>query len=823
MIQRHLRHTAGAILLALFMLTGTSALLQDNAQLRFVHAIPGAAAIDIYLDGQLAARNLNLGDSTAYISAPAAQQRITVTPTGATTVLWEQTYTPASGKAYTLVASSFDQPVEFTSFEDLLDPLPLGKARFTTIHAIADAPTVDVVLDDGRPLVLAQSYNQPFGTLDVPVFAYNLAVVPAGGAVEDAILTLDGVALNSGHSYMLLLYGTAANPQSKILSTPTRPETANSGFIRLVHAIPDAPTVDVYLGEGVLAATLTNPEGGSNTTDYIAVPAGDYAVELRPNGSTDDSVLLSTSATVNSGDYITALAQSQEGDIVLNFLTDAVSSITAGEALIRVVNATTEDLSASLASGTIVANNLAAGSASSISSIAPATDSLILSGTASGTNNLPEQDFYGGTFYDVLVFDGTAAVSSAALAQSAGSAPGASATSLATAAQPTEVLPTPVPVAQPTTAPVEPAAAQPTVAPVVLPVSDLPTGRVFNLNVDANLHLRQYPDTQALSLGTVPFGTILTVNGREGALADIFISATQIPPDYEYVDPVSLLPDDKTDLPSEETWLNVTYNTPDGGTIDAWVRADFIDIREATGEQIRLRDLDTVPGNQPGEARNTDITPPPAKQDLVTVRVINLDPGANLNVRRTPDPTGEVLAQLPLNTVAEFLGLSEAGDWVYLSYASPDGVTITGWSSTSFLQLNLNGEPTDLQTLEAKGLLVTTDLEQRGSQTVGAAPVIAPTVDPTIDAVVAEVALDPGANLNLRRNPDVTAEVLAQIPSGTRVIVAERTADALWLNVTYEGISGWIAAQTDTAIFVRLSFNGAPFDIEDVPVLTEAG
>ncbi len=394
-----------------------------------------------------------------------------------------------------------------------------------------------------------------------------------------------------------------------------------------------------------------------------------------------------------------------------------------------------------------------------------------------------------------------------------------------TAAQPTEVLPTPVPVVQPTAAPVEAAAvpAQPTVAPVVLPASDFPTGRVFNLNVDANLHLRQYPDANALSLGTVPFGTILTVNGREGELEEIFISATQIPPDYEYLDPVSLLPDEDTDLAPEETWLNVTYNTPDGGTIEAWVRADFIDVREASGEQIRLRDIETVPGNRPGEARNTDITPPPAKQDLVTVRVINLDSGANLNVRRTPDPLGEVLAQLPLNTVAEFLGISEAGDWIYLSYASPDGVTITGWSSTAFLQLNLNGELTDLETLEAEGLLTNTDIEQRGSQTVGAQPVVAPTLDPTIDAIVAEVALDPGANLNLRRNPDVTAEVLAQIPSGTRVIVTERTPDALWLNVTYEGVAGWVAAQTDTALFVTLSFNGAPFAIEEVPVITQAG
>ncbi|MBZ0298509.1 MAG: SH3 domain-containing protein, partial [Anaerolineae bacterium] len=324
-------------------------------------------------------------------------------------------------------------------------------------------------------------------------------------------------------------------------------------------------------------------------------------------------------------------------------------------------------------------------------------------------------------------------------------------------------------------------------------------------------------------LGTVPFGTILTVNGREGALEEIFISATQVPPDYEYVDPVSLLEDDKADLNPEETWLSVTYNTPDGGTIDAWVRADFVDVREASGDKVRLRDLVTVPANRPGESRNTNITSPQEQKDVATVRVINLDPNANLNVRRTPETTGEVLAQLPLNTIAEFQGISEDETWILLRYSGADGVTVTGWSSADFLELNLNGSPTDLEELNLKGLLNIADTTQRGAQTVGAPSVVVPTVDPTIDAVVAEVALDPGANLNLRRSPDSNAEVLAQIPSGTRVIVSERTEDARWLNVAYEGVEGWIAAQTDTAVFVRLSFNGGAFNIEDIPVAVTGG
>lgn len=817
---KKLRTALFLVLAFTLLMAGTGVLSQapQDTLLRFAHAIPGAAAVDIYINSELTVADLDFGQASSYIEVPSSNLLITVTPTGATSPLWEQNYTPGTGRAFTLVASSFQEPVAFTAFEDTLEPLDVGKARFTTIHAIADGPAIDVVLDDGRPLVVQQAYNQPYGTLDVPVFAYNLAVVPSGEDAENALITLDNTPLNTSTSYMLLVYGTAANPQAELLSAPAQAASEDTGYLKFIHAAPAAPAVDVYINDGVLAATLLPPGEAANATNYIALPAGDYDVELRPSGEQD--VLLSTSATVNSDEYTTAVALGDGEEIALSLLQDDISGVTPDQAFVRVINASEESISASLSDGTVIGSDVASGSASDITATAPDVQSIALLSGAESVS-LPEQPFYGGAFYDVVaVADAEAStISESALAQTVGSAPGATGGTqlVEEIAEPT-AAPT-VAAVQPTEAPPAPTTApQPTAAPVVIPAGDAITGRVFNLNVDANLHLRQYPDTQALSLGTVPFGTILTVNGREGELEEIFISATQIPADYEYVDPVSLLEDERDDLNPEETWLNVTYDTPDGGTIQAWVRADFIDVREASGDQVPLRDLETVAGNLPGEALNTDITPPPVPENVVMVEVINLDPNANLNVRRTPDTLAEVLVQLPLGTTAEFLGLSEDGEWILLRYAAGDGTITTGWASTGFLQLVYRGNAVDQAELDERGLLVIADTTQRGSQTVGAAPVIAPTVDPTIDAIVAEVALDPGANLNLRRSPDTNAEVLAQIPSGTQLIVSARTADSQWLNVTYEGIDGWVAAQTDEAVFVVLSFNGAPVEFEEIPV-----
>lgn len=822
----HWKRLALSFLLILFVLSlgGMTALAQsgDSALVRFVHAIPGASAIDVFTNGQLTVSNLAFGQATEYINLPAGQSALTVTQTGVTSPLWQQVITPGAGQTLTMVVSSFTNPVAFTAFEDILDPLPLGKARFTIIHAISDAPPVDILLDDGRPVLLQVAYNQTAGTLDVPVFPYNMVVVPSGEGVDSALLSLGTLALNSGTSHIVLLYGTAVTPQFKLLSAPTH-SGAGSGFVRFVHGVPGAPAVDVYVNDTPVA-TLTDPVGSSPATRYISVPAGTYTVALRGTGTQQN--LVSESLTVESGDRITALALGPSDSISVKMLTDEVADAVPNQALIRVINGSSSDtaFSASLEDGTVVAENVAAGEASSIASITPGSGALILSPSEGENVSIPSARYYGGTFYNVLAFGGDStfvtSLEPVALAQGIASAPGAEIVTVAAA--PTATL-VPSPEAQTAEQPAEQPTLPPpttaTLAPIIAAPSDNTlTGRVFNLDPSANLQLRQYPNSQALSLGVIPPGTTVTVNGREGELANLPLSATQIPDDYEYIDPVTLLESERADLDSAATWLYVTYNTPDGGFIDAWARSDYIDVRTAGGGRVPLRNILTIPANTPGESRNTNVTGPQGRRDRVTVVVFNLAPGTNLNARRTPESTGEVLAQLPLGTVAEFVGLKDDGDWIFLSYAAPDGSTITGWSSTQYLTYQLNGVPTTPEILQEKGLLATAADDERGRQTAGAVPIAQPTVNPVRDAIVAVVELNPGANLNLRRNPASNAEVLAPIPSGTRLLVSERTGDGNWLHVTYEGIDGWIAARLDTAIFVRLTFNEREFELLDVPI-----
>jgi uncharacterized protein YraI len=89
-----------------------------------------------------------------------------------------------------------------------------------------------------------------------------------------------------------------------------------------------------------------------------------------------------------------------------------------------------------------------------------------------------------------------------------------------------------------------------------------------------------------------------------------------------------------------------------------------------------------------------------------------------------------------------------------------------------------------------------------------------PTVNPLRDVFVAEVILDPGANLHLRRQPDSASESIALIPANTQLVVDGRTEDGIWLRATFEGLQGFIASQ-----FTVITFNGNLADASDVPVI----
>lgn len=812
------------------------ALAQDTAPalVRFVHAIPGAAAVDIFANDTLTIAELDAGSATAHLSVPAGDYSLRVTQAGSDTVLWEQDVTLAAGSAQTLIATS-TEPLSFQSFQDDLAPLRLGTARFTAIHAIPDAGAVDVLLADGRPVVSALEFGQTYGTLDIPALTYQFAVVNSGESLDAAIVPTTPYPLSSGTSYALVVYGTAEQPQTLLLVAPANADGA-AGHLRVTHAFPGAGAVDVLVNNTVVAPSLAY---GSGETGFMALPPDDYQVLFREAGT--EVNLATVSVTLAEDSYVTVAVFPAADGIGAEAFTTDVAPVNATEAIFNVVNLLPEGATTSVAlnDGTTLSGDVTAG-ASSAAIVEPADSGATVSvadGNATRDLALMLDAVYGGVVYDVYIVqaeDGPEALMLApvSLAQSIGSAPGAAAVAVV---EPEEVTPeevdteenTEVVMDEPTTAPVEepvpteaapvetqpaPTEAAPTPAPpTAAPTESAPTARVL-LDPGANLQLRQYPSSQALSLGLAPSGSTLTVVGRQGAEVPGPFE-TPDPEATEWVDPASLLGEGEF-LDRLETWLFVSYETDDGGQIDAWVNSFYVSVNRANGDIVPLHTLPTVPSNRAGEAYNTVVGAPTIEEVLPQAVVGGLDEGVNLQIRRTPDIAGESLTLVPNGTTLDLLGMNEERSWAFVRYATDEG-SVTGWANVLFLvEYTYQGEALTFAQLESRNRIETIDDSRRGTEAGEIAAPVTAESDSLADAVTGEVLLDEGAHLQLRRNPDAQAESLGLIPAGERIAILGRTDDATWLQVRYDGRTGWVAAP----YIGRLRFNEQPYNVQRLPV-----
>ncbi len=82
---------------------------------------------------------------------------------------------------------------------------------------------------------------------------------------------------------------------------------AADGRVRVVHASPDAPAVDIYVNGSIVLEGLPFRE----YSEYLALPAGSYSVEIRVAGT--NTTVKTVPITVAAGKDYTAIAAGYAG------------------------------------------------------------------------------------------------------------------------------------------------------------------------------------------------------------------------------------------------------------------------------------------------------------------------------------------------------------------------------------------------------------------------------------------------------------------------------------------------------------------------------
>jgi hypothetical protein len=267
-----------------FKLTPSVDAAFETARVRAVHAIPDIAGspVDVYVNGGKIV-TFDFFTATDYLTLTEGTYDVRVVLAGgnpATEAVIQANVTVEGGKDYSIIARGTGGTFGASVLEDDNSRPIAGQARVRVAHFSPDAPAVDIFLNGARSPVQGLSYLSATGYLDVPPGSYEVGVAPAGGSpIYSTTLTIEA---------------------GKV--TPTVDAIYPTALVRLLHAVPDAPAVDIYLDGQLTAAGVRF----GDLSGYLSVYPGSYAVAIKPAGS--DVTAISGTLSVEGGKVYTAAA-----------------------------------------------------------------------------------------------------------------------------------------------------------------------------------------------------------------------------------------------------------------------------------------------------------------------------------------------------------------------------------------------------------------------------------------------------------------------------------------------------------------------------------
>jgi hypothetical protein len=376
----------------------------NDGTVRFLHAAPGAPAVDIYVNGAKAVSSLNRGAITSYRDLKAGQYRYAVRPAGAPktpgTVVLSGTLRVAADRAETVaVTDRVSGPALKARVISDASERPFGAAKVRVVHLSADTPAVDVVVVGLGKVVSKLRFPNATGYLTLPQGTYTFLVRPAGTKIN--AITLRNVRVKAGDNYTAWAIGALTPRHGElalkgVVTSDRLPARYNRTQLRVLHASPGAPNVDVYVNGAKAVPNLAFGKAAPDDGTYLKLASGTATVAIRAAGADPASApVFSTTLALHPQATVTAAARGQlPGTFTVSPYVDDVSP-TSGKSRVTVVhlspNTPAVDVyaNASNTSGAPAVSGLAYPQASGSLLVPPATYTFGVTVSGSKTVALP--------------------------------------------------------------------------------------------------------------------------------------------------------------------------------------------------------------------------------------------------------------------------------------------------------------------------------------------------------------------------------------------------------------------------------------------------
>ncbi|MCA9859068.1 MAG: DUF4397 domain-containing protein [Thermomicrobiales bacterium] len=338
-----------AVSLALTAFAPNVATAQDptetDASVRFVHASPDAPPVDVIVDGAVAASNLAFGQATDFLAVSPNEHQVQIVPSGsdASSAVIDTTFDPEGGSNYIVAASGLLADIEAKIYDVHKDDLDTGKSRLRLINLSPDDANVDLFATGGDELFDDLEFGEASDYTDLDAGTYDFEVRQHDS--ETVALAIPGFGVGDGNAYDVLLLGQSSDSTLTVLSLATPVDTPCSevlgvgtpsdACVRVIHASPDAPAVDIYVNDSPIIEGLAF--GAS--TDFVALPSGDdREVKIVPAGNPVDDALTTSQFDLDAGNAYEVIALNMLEDLNVEIEDVDLTAVPDGQARMRVIH-----------------------------------------------------------------------------------------------------------------------------------------------------------------------------------------------------------------------------------------------------------------------------------------------------------------------------------------------------------------------------------------------------------------------------------------------------------------------------------------------------
>ena len=299
----------------------------EKTAVKIIHAVSDAPNVKIDGGPAIQVNGLPFAQSTARYSIPAGATTVAVDallPGNATArVIGPATLNllPTQTYAVFAVGLAANSSIEALVVNQPATAVTSGNARVQIVHAAASAPMVDIHVTapdatlSSSTVTGTLSFKQFSAALSVPAADYRVRITLPG---QPATVVFDSgrISLASGNDLTVAAINNrfaGASPVSLLAVDANGmvseiKDSKSTADVRVVHAVSDAPAVDVLLNNSKAIAGVKFPE----FTNYAKLTPGAYNVKVA--AAADNSVVvINADLTLTAGNFYTVLATGSLG------------------------------------------------------------------------------------------------------------------------------------------------------------------------------------------------------------------------------------------------------------------------------------------------------------------------------------------------------------------------------------------------------------------------------------------------------------------------------------------------------------------------------